>query len=88
MRNWLGIIFSLLGICALSAVIWFVGPLIAIADVRPLAGFWTRLIIILILFTALFGYIAWKLYKRRKAAQELEAAMTESAGNDDSVYAT
>jgi hypothetical protein len=82
MRNWLGIIFSVIGICALSAVIWFVGPLIAIADVRPLAGLWTRLIIILILFTALFGYIAYKLYKRRKAAQELEAAMTESAEPD------
>jgi type VI secretion system protein ImpL len=82
MRNWLGIVFSLIGICALSAVIWFVGPLIAIADVRPLAGFWTRLIIVLILFTALFGYIAYKLYKRRKASQELEAAMTESAEPD------
>ena len=82
MRNWLGIIVSVVGICALSAVIWFLGPLIAIAEVRPLESIWPRLVIILLLFTALFAYIAYKLYKRHKATQELEAAITESAEPD------
>jgi type VI secretion system protein ImpL len=82
MRNWLGIIFSVIGVCALAALIWFAGPLVAVADVRPLASFWLRIVIILLLFTALFGYIAYKLYKRHKAARELEAAITESAEPD------
>jgi type VI secretion system protein ImpL len=83
MRKWLGTIFSVVGVLALAALIWFVGPLIAIAEVRPLTSAWVRIAIILVLVSVVFGYIAYTLHKRHKAVQELEAELT-GAGEPDS----
>ncbi|KGM40333.1 hypothetical protein JY96_10630 [Aquabacterium sp. NJ1] len=41
-----GTVLAIIGLLALSLVIWIVGPLIAIGTVRPLESVWSRLILI------------------------------------------
>jgi type VI secretion system protein ImpL len=41
-----GVVLALIGLLALSLVIWIVGPLVAIGSVRPLESIWARLIVI------------------------------------------
>ncbi len=41
---------GIIGLIALSLLVWFIGPLIAIAEAEPLAGEITRLIVIFIMF--------------------------------------
>ena len=53
-----------LGMLALSAIIWFAGPLFAFADWRPLEPVWARLGLILLL---LLGYASVKLWKWSRA---------------------
>lgn len=43
-------VISLIGVIALSLVVWFAGPYIGIADVKPLASPVVRLLVILVLF--------------------------------------
>ena len=78
MKKWLAFAASLIGIAALCALIWFVFPIIAFADVRPFESIWLRLALILFVLAIFSGYTAYKLYRRHKAARAIEAAMTES----------
>ncbi|MFZ2987268.1 type VI secretion system membrane subunit TssM, partial [Ideonella sp.] len=41
-----GMVLAIIGLLALSLVIWIVGPLIAIGTLRPLESVWSRLILI------------------------------------------
>lgn len=41
-----GVVLAVIGLLALSLVIWIVGPLVAIGAVRPLESVWSRLILI------------------------------------------
>ena len=47
-RPW---VLALIGIIALSLLIWFVGPLIAIAEYKPMDKDWVRVLIIFVLLT-------------------------------------
>src|SRR5207302_8078863 len=78
MKKWLVFAASLIGIAALCALIWFVFPIIAFADVRPFENDWLRLALILFVLAVFSAYYAYKLYRRHKSAQAIEAAMTES----------
>ena len=75
---------SLIGVALLSLLIWFVGPLIAIADVRPLDSEWTRLAVIggIFLLWAIFVFIGW--LRARKANQQLAASIASAASAGDS----
>jgi len=44
-------VLAFIGIIALSMLIWFVGPLIAIADYKPLATDWVRVLVIFVLLS-------------------------------------
>lgn len=44
------ILWSLLGVTALAAVIWIMGPLLSIADIRPLESELSRIITIVVLY--------------------------------------
>lgn len=57
-------VVSLLGVVALCLLIWYVGPLIAIAGKEPLAGVTVRLIVIALTVVIWGGYA---LYKKVKA---------------------
>ena len=43
------LLLALIGVAALSAVVWWIGPLIGIGESRPLDGVWARVIVIAIL---------------------------------------
>ena len=78
-------VISLLGVIALSLLIWFVGPLIAIADMEPLAGELTRMVVILVL-VLLWGLSNLRAQmKANRADKQLAEGMAEageSAGGD------
>lgn len=69
----------LLGVVALSLLIWFLGPLIAIAGVAPLDNLWVRIALIAILF--LIWLTALILARRRseKADQDMVAGISGGA---------
>ncbi len=94
LRDLLGkpIVIRPLGAILLSIVIWFVGPLIAIAGFAPLGWWVVRLIVILLIF----GYVGFTLYRDRKkaadagegivqdlSAQRAEAGVAEIGGKFD-----
>lgn len=58
-------VLSLLGIVALCLLLWYVGPLIAIAGKEPLATEFVRLIIIVFIVVI---WIGWLIYKKVKTA--------------------
>jgi len=80
--NWLWLTFSLVATLIFTVIVWIGGPLIVIDDSQPLGGLYTRLLIILAVWTIVLGVIGWKVWKRRRAAAKLRKAMTESAGED------
>ncbi|MDE2365650.1 MAG: type VI secretion system membrane subunit TssM, partial [Betaproteobacteria bacterium] len=55
-----------LGLVAVALLIWFIGPLIAIADHRPLESDTVRLILIASVFIFYAGKLAWGAIKAKK----------------------
>ena len=60
------VVMTVLGLLALSVVIWYVGPLIAIAGHAPLDSETARLILIAVLVLAIVGHIAYRHWKAKK----------------------
>jgi type VI secretion system protein ImpL len=70
MKKLLGLIFNrtvmtILGLIALSLIVWFVGPLIAIADFHPLDSESVRWIIIGLIFGIFLLRLLWKFIKAK-----------------------
>ncbi len=66
-----------LALAAFSAAIWFAGPMLAYGGYAPLEGFWTRVIIICLVWLTFAGVLAFRFYKRRKAQKALEASVAD-----------
>ena len=79
---WLWIGLSILGAIVLAAVVWLAGPLISVGDAQPFDNVLVRLIIIVLIFLAVGGAIAWRILSRRRAAAKIAAAMTETVAED------
>ncbi|WP_020096101.1 type VI secretion system membrane subunit TssM [Methylobacterium sp. 285MFTsu5.1] len=77
---WLRLGFIVAGALALCALVWWGGPLVAVADVRPLNPFWVRLALSCLIFFAAAGYVGFVLYRRHRAIRALEAEM--AAGDE------
>ncbi len=60
------VLWAVIGIAALSALIWWVGPLIAIGEWRPLDGIWSRAILIGALFLILVLKLVLGAWRRKK----------------------
>ena len=76
--NWL---ITLIGVLALSALVWFGGPYLAVADHRILAGQVTRLIIIMILLM-LWGLNNLRVsHQAKKGNRQLAEGLAQ--GDDD-----
>lgn len=75
---------TFIGALLLSLLIWFIGPLIAIADVRPLDSAIVRLFTIVVVFMiwGMINLIA--MLKAKKADQALMEDLAESGGDADS----
>ncbi|MEM1163444.1 MAG: type VI secretion system membrane subunit TssM, partial [Pseudomonadota bacterium] len=78
-RFWVNF-FVVLGLIALSVLVWFVGPMIGFGESWPLEGIFTRIIVISVFW--LIAIVVWliKWLRRRKQARALEE---EVAGPED-----
>ena len=67
-------LLTLIGVILVCLLIWFAGPYLAFADVKPIASAVGRLIAILVVFViwALIGQ--WRLWRAARATGELAAA--------------
>jgi len=64
-------ILTFLGFIAVALLIWYVGPLIAVADYRPLESEMVRLALISALILLYLGKLAWKAIKAKKLNDRL-----------------
>lgn len=64
-------VIPVLGLIALSLVIWFVGPLIAIGGFEPLASATVRWVIIILLFAVWIGWRVLRLIQARRNAAKV-----------------
>ncbi len=68
-------VIGTIGLLALSAIVWWVGPLIAIGSARPLDPLWVRIAVLLVLWLLWIGRLAWKAWKRRQTNAALLAGL-------------
>ncbi|WP_342238652.1 type VI secretion system membrane subunit TssM [Inquilinus sp. OTU3971] len=81
---------SLVGVLLLSTIIWFVGPLIAVAEVRPLEDALIRVVIIAAMLVLWALVIAWSAVRSQRANAKLvdevaadDAAATAAPADDE-----
>jgi len=79
LRAWARLAALVLGALALAALVWWAGPLVAVADVRPLDPVWVRAPLCALILLGVGGFIGWEAWRRRKAMRALQA---ELAGGD------
>ncbi|RZI84083.1 MAG: type VI secretion system membrane subunit TssM [Rubrivivax sp.] len=79
---------AVIGLLALSAIIWWVGPLIAIGAVRPLESAGVRLAIIVVLFLLLAAKVAYGAWQRKRTNAALVQGMTGGPTASDREVAT
>ena len=79
-------LISGLAVLLVSLAVWFVAPMLVVADVAPFESVWVRLSIIAVLWLVFLGFLGWRYYKHRKAEAALQAAMVvaEEEVSDDS----
>lgn len=80
MKTWLTRIAIWLALAAFLLAVWFGGPMIRYADVRPLEPVWPRALIIGLVLAALAAYYGVKYWRKRAAQKALEAAVAEAEG--------
>ncbi|HET7410832.1 MAG TPA: type VI secretion system membrane subunit TssM, partial [Paracoccaceae bacterium] len=78
----LKVIFTVLGLLALSLVIWLIGPLAGYGTVYPLDGIVTRIVIIAVIWLVAGAIWGIRVMRRRKRAKRLEAQITAPAEDD------
>jgi type VI secretion system protein ImpL len=79
---------ALLGVIALSALVWYVGPLIAIGESRPLDPTWVRLTVIAVLFGLWLLRVIFRIWNQRRANAALVQGMTKGPSSADKEIAT
>ncbi len=78
-------VIPVLGLIALSLVIWFVGPLIAIGDVEPLASATVRWVLIILLFAVWIGWRVLRIIQARRNAAKVMQGLVAVAPDAASV---
>ncbi|HTS54432.1 MAG TPA: type VI secretion system membrane subunit TssM, partial [Burkholderiales bacterium] len=68
-------VLTLVGLLAISLLIWFVGPLFAFANYKPLEAELPRWILIALLFVAWISRQAWRWAKELRANRQLLASL-------------
>ncbi|MFE8070113.1 type VI secretion system membrane subunit TssM [Marinobacteraceae bacterium S3BR75-40.1] len=76
----LRMLFILLGFAALVVLVWFGGPLLAIADWKPLASVLARVTFLLVL---VISYLSVKLWQSRKERRDNERVVSEMMASDE-----
>jgi len=76
-------VIGTIGLLALSAIIWWVGPLIAIASARPLDPLWVRITLLVLIWAIWIARLSWLAWKRRKTNAALLAGMSAGPSASD-----
>lgn len=76
-------VLGVLALLALSVLLWWVGPLVSIAEVRPLEGMVARLAVLLLLWGLFLGVLAWKTWQRRRTNRALLSGMASGPSAAD-----
>jgi len=76
-------VLGTLALLALSAIIWWVGPLVAIGSVRPLDPLWVRITLLLVIWLLWIARLSWKAWKRRKTNAALLAGLAAGPSASD-----
>lgn len=79
---------AVLGLLALSAIVWWVGPIIAFGSARPFESALVRLLIILAMVLLLVARIAYVAWRRKRTNAALVAGMTGGPSASDREVAT
>ena len=77
------ILLGALALTALSALVWFVLPVVAIGDAEPFDPAWVRILIIALMWSIWLGRIAWKSVKRRRTNAALVNGMAKGPSAAD-----
>ena len=56
-----------LGLLIFSALVWWVGPLLAIGNWRPLDGLWARVLLIVLAWSLWLGQRVWRRVRQNRA---------------------
>lgn len=83
MKFWLGITAIFIGILAAIALIWFGGPFLSIAGVRPFEPLWVRLLLVLFIILTIGGWTAYRIYKRIAANRALEQEILQPKASEE-----
>lgn len=67
----------------LTACLWFLGPLIAVAGARPLDGFWERGITVGVIWLAVILFLVVRFLLRRRRNRDLTEEIAAAAPEDD-----
>lgn len=77
--SWRGLL-TLLGLAALCAVIWFVGPFVILGDFQPLLTVESRITAIVVLLALLFGIALLRLWLARRANARMIKSLLDTEG--------
>ncbi len=80
---------TILGLVAISALIWFAGPLIAFADYYPLASDTHRMILIAVIIVFYIGKLVWKFIQSKNLnTRFMEGLLQQPPAQQDSMNST
>jgi type VI secretion system protein ImpL len=70
------VVLGTLALLAWSAIVWWIGPLVAIGSLHPLDGVWARVIVIALSWSLWLGRLAWLAWRRKRANAALLAGIS------------
>ena len=82
------LLLAVIGVLALSAVLWWLGPMISFGDRRPLDPVWVRAWLIGLMFAVLALKVLFGTLKRRKTNAALVAGMSKGPSASDKELGT
>ena len=68
-------VLGTLGLLALSAILWWIGPLIAIGSLRPLEGLFMRIAVLAAIWLLWIARLVWVAWRRRQSQAALLAGI-------------
>lgn len=77
------VVLGTLAVLVLSALIWWVGPLIGIGQSHPLDATWVRVLVLALLWLGWIGRLAWRAWRRRRINAALIQGMSGGASAGD-----
>ena len=81
-------VVPVLGLLALSLIIWFLGPLLRLGNYEPLASATSRWVLIVLLFLVWIGFRVLRIVQARRNAAKVMQSLAEVSAPDAASVAT